>query len=883
MQISRRQAPLAIMVLLIVGTMTSVLDDQGHAVAAKRAKRMAISSLVRVEILASGFKTISGIAVEASGAVLITDRGKGTLTRIEASGNRRRVLAHFHKPLGVAVDRTGDLLVLDEGGSRLVRLGADGSLSVVTSALTQARAIAVGPDGRVWVASKRLNSQRDSVGRTRKARGSEYGIARVEPSGMLTTLASGFMDVTGITADASRVYVVMRRLATERGRQRTTLALVPVGPDGKAGVVKPLLRSSLLRAHGVAVDAVGDLFVSGATNDRKAKFAWTIVKRRRSGEVSTLAGALDDPVAVAFAPNGDLIAADMRRGRVLRFKATPAPGVVTPRFTNQASVEIRGSSTHGDLVQAFWAPDLTSPVAAVTVIESSGGFTLRTPLALNTGTRLSFLATAAGGAGLVSRPHTRLVVHDDRRPTVAITEPSADIHVRGLVTLRARGEDEDSGLAALTFMLDDEVAERVGNPEPGRSLVATAQLDTRQVSEGPHTVTVVATDRAGNTAAAAQLLVVDRTPPDTQILSGPSGEAAETTATFVVTGTDVYSPTLDFAWRLDEGAWSAFGPSTTIVVSALTPGAHTFEVKARDLAGNENDLGPAMQTFTVTALRIRITEPADGAIVTTPSVWLRGTVEGGGDVTVTVPLPPGMVIPALPASTEAGTFAVEVPIDATTTMLTAVAVDVTTGATATDTVNVVVQPEPTAPLSGFTAFPAGGLAPHVVTFSINLSEGTRVELDLDSDGTVDFDGATLEGLPFVYDQPGIYVPTLRATTTDGQVRTYRTVVEVYDRTALDGRLQAVWNGFTEALRSGDVVRAVGLIHGNRRAAWQEYFDRLLPDELAAEGGGFTTIELIQVGRGGAEYEMLREEDGRVFSYPIALVADVDGRWRLWQF
>ena len=225
----------------------------------------------------------------------------------------------------------------------------------------------------------------------------------------------------------------------------------------------------------------------------------------------------------------------------------------------------------------------------------------------------------------------------------------------------------------------------------------------------------------------------------------------------------------------------------------------------------------------------------------------------------------------------------EVPIDATTTTLTAIATDVTTDTTATDTINVVVQPDPTAPLSGFTALPAAGLAPHVVTFSVNLGEGTRVALDLDSDGTVDFNGPTLEGLPFVYDQPGIYVPTLRATTTGGQVLTYRTVVEVYDRAALDARLQAVWSGFTEALQSGDVARAVGFIHGNRRAAWQEYFDQLLPDELAAEGGGFTTIKLMQVGRGGAEYEMLREEEGRVFSYPIALVADVDGRWRLWQF
>ena len=152
--------------------------------------------------------------------------------------------------------------------------------------------------------------------------------------------------------------------------------------------------------------------------------------------------------------------------------------------------------------------------------------------------------------------------------------------MRDALTLRARGEDDGSGVASIAFMLDDALVATVDNLDPPEPLVGTTALDTGSVAEGPRTVTVVATDRAGNAAAAAQLLVVDRTPPDTQIVSGPSGETIETTATFVVTGTDAYSPTLDFAWRLDGGAWSAFSPSTTIVLSALTPGAHTFEVKS---------------------------------------------------------------------------------------------------------------------------------------------------------------------------------------------------------------------------------------------------------------------------------------------------------------
>ena len=877
------------MALLIVGTVTSVLGDQGHGVAAIRARRTGISSLARIEILASGFKVVSGIAVEASGAVLVTDRARGTLTRIHPSGTRHRLLAHLRDPRGVAVDGAGDLLVLDEGGSRLVRFGSDGVLSVVTSALRQARAIAVGPDGRVWVASRGLKSQGAAGGRSRNVRGSVYGIARVEPSGVLTTLASGFMDVTGIAADASHVYVAMRRLSTERGRQRTTLALVPIGPDGQAGAVEPLLRSRSLRAHGVAVDAVGDLFVSGAANKRSAKSAGrgksirVLVKRRRSGEVNTLAALLGSPVAVAFAPDGDLIAANRR---VLRLRATPTPVVVAPPFTNQASVEVHGSAAEGDLVQAFRAPDLTRPVAAVVARERSGGFTLHAPLVLNAETPLSFRATAAGGAGLVSPPHTLLVVHDDRRPTVAIAEPSAGFHARDLVAVSARGDDEGSGVASLTFMLDDVVAERIDNPEPGRPLVAAAQLDTRAVSEGPHTVTVVATDRAANIAAEAQFLVVDRTPPDTQIITGPPAETSEDTARFTFSGTDVQSVDLDFAWRLDAGAWSAFSASSSVEFASLTSGEHRFEVKARDRAGHE-DPTPAAQTFTVTALGIRILEPTPDAVITSETMWVRGVVDGGGrDVTVTMSLPPEfrdeLSLEMVPVATEAGTFAAEVPV---TPSMTTVRVSAREGQSAvvSDAVAIRVQ----GPLSGsvrFEAFPAAGLAPLTTRFASGpFPAGSLYSLDLDSDGTIDYEGATLIDRAFVYARPGIHVAMLQVTPPDGQILTARALVEVYDRIALEARLRAVWGAFRGALSAGEVVLAASFVHSDRRVMWEEYFRQFTPALFAATDAVFADVTLLEVGTGRAECEMMREVAGVLYSFPISFLIDADGGWRLWQF
>ena len=868
--------------IIALAAILSVRGDLG-SLAAKEAHT--ISALAPVDVIASGFEQPSALAVEPSGAILITDRARGTLTRIDASGRRRILLDHLHGPTGVAIDSGGNVLVVEAAGRRVLMLDRSGLTTVVTSALRQLRAIAVGPDGRIWLALRRdmgRESDDDDDGDRGGGSGAEFAIARLEHSGTLTTVASGLMGVQGLAADGAAVYVALARLVTERGRTRTTVARVPIREDGTAAPVEALLSGSLKGTRGLAIDALGDVFVSAEKAGDEHDGGGVILKRHRTGQVTALATGLKQAVALVFAPDGDLVALERgKRGRVLRFRAPPAPVPDAPAFTNRTPVPIGGHAGPRDRVQVFPATDVARALATTVADAATGDFALEVPLTPNSGMDLSFLATGAAGSGLTGPAMTVHIVHDDRLPTVTIAEPSPGVHARDVVALRGRGEDEGSGVASMAFMLDEAVVATMNNEASATEL--SAVLDTRAVVEGPHALTLVATDRAGNAASAAQLLVVDRTPPDTAILSGPSREIFETTATFVVAGTDVYSPVIEFAWRLDRGPWSPFGPATTIVLNNLASGAHTFEVKARDLAGNENELTPAVQAFTVIALRIRITEPTEGAVITTPSVWVLGTVQAGGEVTVTIPLPPGLGIPAVPASTAGGTFAAEVPIDTAMTTLTAIATDVATGQTATHTIGVTVQPDTAASMSGFTALPAAGLAPHVVTFSINLGEGARVELDLDSNGTVDFDGTTVEGLPFVYDQPGIYVPTLRAMTADGQVLRYRTVVEVYDRAALDARLQAVWTGFTDALQAGDVARAVSFIHGKRRAAWQEHLGALLPDELSAERSMFTTIDLIQVGRGGAEYEMLREEDGRVLSYPIVFIADADGRWRLWQF
>ncbi len=45
----------------------------------------------------------------------------------------------------------------------------------------------------------------------------------------------------------------------------------------------------------------------------------------------------------------------------------------------------------------------------------------------------------------------------------------------------------------------------------------------------------------------------------------------------------------------------------------------------------------------------------------------------------------------------------------------------------------------------------------------------------------------------------------------------------------------------------------------------------------------TTISLVGVGFGGAQYEMLRDRDGQTYSFAVWFQIDQDGLWRLRRF
>jgi hypothetical protein len=171
------------------------------------------------------------------------------------------------------------------------------------------------------------------------------------------------------------------------------------------------------------------------------------------------------------------------------------------------------------------------------------------------------------------------------------------------VPVEAEAADAGSGVASLTLRVGPQALSATLTPTlppPAPSVTATALWDTTLFPDGSHTLTAEGEDAAGNSASATRVLVVDNTPPDTSITDGPSGQILVGSATFSFTGLDTLTgtPSLVFAWRLDGGAWSAFSADTSATVTNLAEGPHTFEVKAQDLAGNE-DPTPGSRDFSV--------------------------------------------------------------------------------------------------------------------------------------------------------------------------------------------------------------------------------------------------------------------------------------------
>lgn len=293
----------------------------------------------------ASFNSPRGLVLDAEGNVLVADSGNHKIRKIGPSGGVTTLAgrdscvdatghaARFNNPYGVAVDLNGNTYVADTSNHRIRKVTPQGVVSTLagtgsvgsTNGTGSAarfqfpRGVAVDSDGNVFVADT-----------------GNYRIRRIDPGGVVTTLAG--TGSVGNADGASATFRVPEALAVDTagnvyvadGGSHQIRKIAPNGfvttlaGSGSTGSLDGVGTSARFSSpKGVAVDSAGNVYVADSANHKIRKIS-------PAGEVTTLAGSgllgstdgagisaeFRSPAAVAVAPNGNIYVGDASNYRI---------------------------------------------------------------------------------------------------------------------------------------------------------------------------------------------------------------------------------------------------------------------------------------------------------------------------------------------------------------------------------------------------------------------------------------------------------------------------------------------------------------------------------------------------------------------------------------
>jgi uncharacterized protein YfaP (DUF2135 family) len=241
----------------------------------------------------------------------------------------------------------------------------------------------------------------------------------------------------------------------------------------------------------------------------------------------------------------------------------------------------------------------------------------------------TFYAWAKDAAGNVSLAKSATVTvasaADTTKPALSISALANGAYTNKM-TLNITGTATDAGgLKSVTVNGGAVAVNADGSFSTALALVA-----------GSNTVTVIATDNAGNQQVDTRTVTYDPAAPVLTV-SSPADNSSSSQTLVTVTGSVNESSTVSVAVNGGSPQYATVSGTSFTAAVYLVAGSNTIDITATDLAGNTTSSKRTVTYASTQQLTLAVTYPVQDITTRQSSLTLKGTVaDGGNDVTVKI-------------------------------------------------------------------------------------------------------------------------------------------------------------------------------------------------------------------------------------------------------
>ncbi|MDO0824517.1 NHL repeat-containing protein [Desulfosporosinus nitroreducens] len=230
-----------------------------------------------------GFSSPTGLAIDASGNLYVSNWSGGNVVKIDAQGKKSTFADGMGSPAGLAFDREGSLYIADYSKDVIYRV-TSGKKTVFAQGLHTPTGIVFSKSGDLLVTNRSSNE-----------------IVKINPNGQVSTAAKGLQTPVGVVEDADgNLYVT-----------NYSGGISHITPDG---TVKTISDEFTTPGVGIAINSQNEVFAVDVGEGK-------IKRIDKDGKVTNILQGLNSVVGLLIEENGTFYIATWGDGTVHQFNS----------------------------------------------------------------------------------------------------------------------------------------------------------------------------------------------------------------------------------------------------------------------------------------------------------------------------------------------------------------------------------------------------------------------------------------------------------------------------------------------------------------------------------------------------------------------------------